>query len=661
MDEILVGIDFGTTNTVISYFNKKCDILVDGIFKTIPSKIGYINDKYYCGNYIPISNDINIIHSFKLLDNNTDYLIIFFKHIYDIIVKNLNNNNIYAVITVPSNFNDKQRENIKNCFELVNIKVIRIINEPSAAALSYGLNFSSNEYEKILVIDTGGGTMDFTILEKNDMFFEVIDSRGLNNLGGNNFTDLIFSHFNNNLSWINCQKIKEKLSYLDTYEIKYNNNNFFLTRNTFNNLSQFLINNIENVLSDMIKNIKIDYVILVGGSSKIPILQETIKKITNKNLWIHPNLETVVSEGAGLYAAIIKNKYEQNNDVILLDVVPLSLGIELVDGTYSIIIPKNTPLPVKRTNKYTTDSPSDNSVKIKIYQGERKIANKNFLIGEYIFDKVTCGGVPIIEITFKIDLNSIINIIIIDKKSGIEKNIIIKDIPNYTDDQLDNLINQANKLNETDELELSKNQNIYMIRTIIENVLINLSVNNLIDEIEKNKMLKEFEDIENNLENMDNLKLIETLKNLEEKYSLLGNKKEDNNENDMSDIEKLFLNDRKLELQNKINILINQKPEWEEYLNPVLEQLSYNNVSIDYINEKLNDLNELENNQDRDYKSELNNLCLFLNKEINDGNIIKDTTLINLINKNLQNILNNIEINYQLELNQINNLCEKLI
>ena len=188
-----------------------------------------------------------------------------------------------------------------------------------------------------------------------------------------------------------------------------------------------IINNMPNI----------NYIILVGGSSKIPILQSTIKRVTeslslsNIKQWIYPNLETVVAEGAGLYAGIIENKYTISDDVILMDVLPLSLGVELADGSYSIIIPKNTPLPVKRNQRYTTDSPCDTSIKVKIYQGERKIANKNFLIGEFIFDKVTAGGVPIIDIAFKINLNSIINVIITDRKSGIEKNILIKDLLTY--------------------------------------------------------------------------------------------------------------------------------------------------------------------------------------------------------------------------------------
>jgi len=592
MDEILLGIDFGTTNTVISYFNNnKSNIMSDGVYKMIPSKIGYIEDKVYYGNYIPLNCD-NIIHSFKLLDDNSEYLIIFFKHIYDLIIKNLKCDNIKAIITVPSNFNDTQRENIRRCFNLVNIKVLRIINEPSSAALAYGMNSSSNTFEKILVIDTGGGTMDFTILEKSEMFFEVIDSRGLNNLGGNNFTDIIFNYFKD-LSWNNCQKMKEKLSYLDSFEIKNNDKNYFMTRNTFNNLTQELIKQMEEILTEMCINIDINHIILVGGTSRIPILQESIKKIMNKNIWIHPNLETVVAEGAGLYCGIIENKYKSIDDIILLDVVPLSLGIELADGTYSIIIPKNTPLPVKRTNKYTTETSSESSVKIKIYQGERTIANKNFLIGEYIFDKISSVSVPIIEITFKIDLNSIINVTITDKKSGIDKNIIIKDIVKYSEEEVDDIIKKSSKLNTLDENELTINQNIYLIKSFIEKILINLSVNELIDKIKKEEILMNIQEIENKLETYTYLQLIETLKNLETNYSLLGTIHEENNYEINDNNNNMLLLDKKLELEDKVKLLLEKNPEWEEYLSPILENLSYNNVSIEYINEKLNDIKEL--------------------------------------------------------------------
>lgn len=673
MDNIIVGIDFGTTNTVISYFeNNKSHILTDGVFKTIPSKIGKMNDKIYCGNYIPINCD-NIIHSFKINNNDPELYIIFFRHIYDLIFKKFNNSNIKAVITVPSNFNDNQRENIRRSFISVGINVIRIINEPSAAALAYGLNFSSNSEEKIMVIDTGGGTMDFTILQKDELFFEVINSEGLNNLGGNNFTQLIYDdikriiniEINETILWKQAQKIKEKLTYLDNYNIKIQNIEYNLTKNKFNNMASILIKNVEDTLRNIINNYPdINYIILVGGSSRLSILQETIKNITNKIPWVHPNLETVVAEGASLYGGIIENKFTLNNDVVLMDVLPLSLGVELVDGTYSIIIPKNTPLPIKMSQKYTTDSPTETTLKIKVYQGERKIANKNLLIGEFIFDKVSMGGIPIIEITFKVDLNSIISVTVIDRKSGVEKNIIIKDIPKIEQNEIEEIIKKANKLSDLDDSELIRNQNIYLIKCYIENGLANLQINDLISTETKEIIINKFKLIDETIETMTNLELIDIVTKLQTEYNILLKSTIEESVDKLEDIERVFLNDRKNELKHKIELLLIKNPDWEEYLKPVLEELSYNTTTIDYINDKINLLNELEK-EDKDYKQEVNNLCLFIKTELESGSIIvsdiKNKQLTELINETLNllsNDTNNVDWENQLYL--LNKKCEDI-
>jgi molecular chaperone DnaK len=703
MDEILVGIDFGTTNTVVTYFlENKTHILDDGIFKIIPSKLGKIGDIIYCGNYIPI-NCQNIIHSFKIMDYNTitfndgieylqiELLIIFFRHIYNLIIKKFNLKKIKAVITVPSNFNDTQRETIRTAYVLVGFNIIRIINEPSAAALAYGLNYSSNLEEQILVIDTGGGTMDFTILEKNDLFFEVIHSEGLNDLGGNNFSKLIFddiirlnsiniNNINTNILWNQSHKIKEKLTYLDVYETQIKGLiindtkiiDYILTRSKFENMSNSLIQKVENILNKIIQQFcAINYIILVGGTSRIPILQEIIKQTTKKNTWLHPKLEYVVAEGAGLYAGIIENKFTLNNDVVLIDVLPLSLGVELADGSYSVIIPKNTPLPIKISQKYTTDSPSEPNIKIKIYQGERKIASKNILIGEYIFDKVSIGGVPIIEISFKVDLNSIINISIIDRKSGSEKYIVIKNNLQMDINDVNKLIEKSHSLMDSDQNELLRVQNIYLIKTHIENSIMNLQFNELFSDESKQIMLEKFKTIEDDLEQMNNLKLIESLNFLQNNYSILGtmisSDNIDQSNNNEFNIEKIILNDKKNELKNRILILLSKNLEWDEYLQPVLKELTYNNTTIDYINEKIELLNQLENedkDKDKNYKQEVNNLCLYLKSEIELGSInlgINNIVLINLINDTLNLFSNNLDtIDWKKYLDNLNEKCEEL-
>lgn len=717
INEILVGIDFGTTNTVISHFiNNKSVTLTDGVFKTIPSRIAKSNGKLYCGNYIPI-NSYSIIHSFKITigenklfsfdsEDTTKYthgelLVVFFSHLHELICKNLKLTGkfiIKTVITVPSNFNDNQREIIKAGFNSVGFQVIRIINEPSAAALAYGLSHSSGTDEMILVIDTGGGTMDFTILQKSDLFFEVVHSEGLNDLGGNNFTNLIqedilrTGHFtgketnlNDTLLWNQAQKIKEKLTYLEIWETNIKNIipehsfPYVLTRSKFDNMTSKLIQKVENTLGNICTEYTgINWIILVGGTSRIPLLQETIKRVCGKCPWIHPNLEAVVAEGAGLYSGIIENKFVATDDVVLMDVLPLSLGVELADGAYSIIIPKNTPLPVKRSQKYTTDSPGECAIKVKVYQGERPIANKNFLIGEFIFDKVTAGGVPIIDIAFKVDLSSIINVIISDRKSGVEKSIIIKDIPQISSDELDKIIAQANSLVDTDEAELSRAQNIYIIRAHIENALVNLSINDKMDPIDKSDMLEKFQTIEEKLESMINLQLVETIKYLQDNFGIIGSVTSNNldePDESMDQVEKMFLKESKTELANRIKILLGKTPEWEEFLAPVLEQLSYNTVTIDYVNDKLKLLEELEVDDDvdsnledtRDYKHEVNNLCLYLKTEIESGTIDlgpeKNTLLINLVNENLENLnvnSNVLSIDWKHYLDILNTKCEEI-
>jgi molecular chaperone DnaK len=689
--DLILGIDFGTTNTVVTYFqNNKPNLLLDGVYKSIPSKIGIKNEMIFCGNYIPLKPDF-VIDNFKtiigqsfnpiIVGNKTlllnDILIVFFDHIKKIINKKFDlTYNFKTIITVPSNFNDKQREIIRNAFNHCKFNVLRIINEPSAAALSYGMSNINEEEERILVVDTGGGTMDLTVLVKEDGLFQVEHSVGLNDLGGNNFTDCIYEYVlkqnkseeKNQVLWYNCQIAKEKLSWLDNYEIKFNNNSFIISQKQFEKLVNNLINRVEEILKE-IKNLyeSYKYIIMVGNTSKIPILQKIVFDIFNIKPWIHPNLESVVAEGACLYGAIAENIFKSDNNVVLVDVVPLSLGVETSDGSFSIIIPKNTPLPVKKTARYTTDSPSDNSVTVKIYQGERKIANKNTLIGEYIFDKITTGGTPIIEITFKIDLNGIINIIIIDKKSLVEKNILIKDIPIIDSEQLESILSEAQNNENIDEEEMLIKSRLYQINAKIENILNNIKFNNLLSETKKQEYYDIILDLESKIENANSTILLNIIKEINEKFNTLQTEHVEETAENSSSIDKIILFELKEELENKVKMLLAKNPEWDEYLNPILEELQLNNITKEYIEDKMNIIKDLDdNNENQDYKEQFKNVCLFIKNEINCGNINLDIENMTKLNQLITDALILLDSesessDWENELNIFNQKCELLL
>jgi len=704
--DIILGIDFGTTNTVISYFdNNQTNILMDGVFKTIKSKIGINNGIYTCGNYIALNND-KIIHNFKTnigTDNNLDnILLIFFSHLKKLIYKKFPNYKLKTVITVPSNFNDLQREIIKNNFINAGFTVIRIINEPSAAALAYGLTQSCVNEEKILVLDLGGGTMDISILLKDNDFFEIIHSYGINDLGGNNFTQVIYDYIinqysnfinknqNNNINinsdkldrlWYLCQNAKEKLTWVDNYEIKFNSFIYNLNIKKFENLCNSHIEKLSTVLKNIYtEHNDIKYIIMVGNSSKIPLIKKTITDIFNITPWLHPNPESVVAEGACLYGAILENIYKTNKNVVLMDILPLSLGIETIDGSFSVIIPKDTPLPIRRTQKYTTNTPMETSIKIKVYQGERLIANKNTLIGEFIFDNITPGGKPIIGITFKVDSNSIITVTVTDKKSGVEKNILIKDINKLSEEQIESIIKMANINNKIDEEEMIKYSRIYLLNTKIETAMNNIKLNHLLEENKKQELLKQLYEIDLQIENSNNIELLNLLNKIDNDYlNLIQNNIDadsnynniDGNENpnnididNSNNLKQIMIIELKDELNSKITFLLNKNPEWKEFLDPILDKLTLSNISLEYLQDKLNIIKDLEDEKIINYYEQFKNICLFIKTKIEEKDIDlsnnKLDELSQLINISLALIFNSNEddnIDWENELEIFNKKC----
>ena len=712
MKDLTIGIDFGTTNTVISYYKKNPTILKDSIKDYIPTKI-YFGEKIYCGNNIPIDideRDKNILSNFKIkvgsnfefsynekIIKEKDILCLFFNHIKKILSKNFIDTIFNVVLTVPSNFNDNQRSIIMNIAKLTGFNILRIINEPTAAAFAYGLN-KGFEDEQVMVFDIGGGTMDISILEIDDNFFETKDSVGVNDLGGNNFTDLIYNdclkEFKNDRNnqdilisknklvqlWYKCNRAKEKLTWVDSCQIKindfYKNKNkmepliYNLDKSKFKNLSKNILDRIKRKLSTIKELYKINKLILVGGSSKLEIIQDLLFEEFNIKPLVHSQLQQVVSLGACYYAALIQKKLN-NDDIILVDNLPLSLGIETAEGSFSKIIPKNTPLPATRSQKYTIDTPGEEEVTVKVYQGERSIAKKNYLIGEFTFNKISKVGNPVINITFRVDINGLINVTIEDKHSGSNKDILIKNDSYNIESSIDDILKEADNNKDLDDKELIKTQLVYKIEIRIEQILNTITNNNLMRKEVKDKvindLLKEFDSIrEKTIQ-----ELIKLDKKIDEEYfTLVQNQKidifENNDELNCNElnIEETIKKEKVEFLKSKIDFYFSKNITdfQRDCLKKLNKFIEIEEISQTDLDEKIEYIKELFKENDRD---ELLQLCIFLKEEIRNYNLgLTDDQykiLSQIVTKYLEMLDNNDDINFKEEINNLNKICEKFI
>ena len=713
---LTIGLDFGTTNTVISYYNNNPTIFKDSIKDSIPTKI-YFDNKIVCGNYIPVelnSSSKNILSNFKTkigtnfefyyndkIYKENEILLIFFSHLKNLLLKKFPNTKFNVVLTIPSNFNDNQRKILLTIASNVGFNIIRIINEPTAAAFAYGLNNEIDE-EKIMVFDIGGGTLDMTILEIDDNFFETIDSVGVNDLGGNDFTNAIYNdclkdfklkNFKSDTNVLisqskliqllyKCNQAKEKLYWVDSCQIvikefyKKSKEKMDLIYNLdiskFKLISKPILDRIKRKISSFKNKYKINKLILVGGTSKLKIIHDLLQEEFNIKPLVHNKLQHVVSLGACYYGALIQKELG-NDDIILVDNLPLSLGIETAEGQFSIIIPKNTPLPVKRSQKYTIDTPGEQAVTVKVYQGERTIASKNYLIGEFEFNKISKIGMPVINITFKVDINGIINISIEDKHSGESKDILIRNINENIDNKLEDILKDANENKEIDEKELIKNQLFYKLEIRIENILNNVKNNNLISQGKKDEITGELIDNLENLSNKTIPELIKLDKDIDDKYFIISsnNIETDNNDNSFDkelNIENTILKEKNDFLKNKIEFYLTKEiSEFQREclvkVNKFLENDNINQIDID---EKIEYVKALFKENDKD---ELVQLCLFLKDELENFNLeITDEQhqmLSNIVTKYLEmlgdeNYFNIKKINYKEEIDNLNKICESI-
>ncbi len=377
-----------------------------------------------------------------------------------------------AVITVPAYFTDAQRQATKDAGKIAGLEVMRIINEPTAAALAYGLDKETEQ--KIMVYDLGGGTFDVSILEISDGVFEVLATAGNNKLGGDDFDERVINWMADQfkaehgidlrLDKTAHQRLKEaaekakiELSGMASTEISLpfiavdangaKNFETTLTRAKFNELTSDLVEKTmaptKQALSDAgLSPSQIDKVLLVGGSSRIPAVQEAVKAFIGKDPFKGINPDECVAVGAAIQGGVLGGDVK---DVVLLDVTPLSLGIETLGGVFNKLIERNTTIPVKKSQVYSTAADNQTSVEIHVLQGEREMARDNKTLGRFVLDGImpAMRGVPQIEVTFDIDANGIVNVSALDKGTGKEQHISITASSNMSQEDIEKAVRDA--------------------------------------------------------------------------------------------------------------------------------------------------------------------------------------------------------------------------
>jgi molecular chaperone DnaK len=377
-----------------------------------------------------------------------------------------------AVITVPAYFNDSQRQATKDAGKIAGLEVLRIINEPTAAALAYGLDRKSNE--RILVFDLGGGTFDVSVLEVGDGVFEVLSTSGDTHLGGDDFDKVIVDHLaasfkaNEGIDLRQdkqalqrlteaAEKAKIELSSATQSEINLpfitatpegpKHLDLTLTRAKFEELASKLIDRcrvpVEQALKDAkLSSAELDEVVMVGGSTRIPAVLELVKRVTGKDPNQTVNPDEVVAVGAAIQGGVLAGEVK---DILLLDVTPLSLGVETLGGVMTKMITRNTTIPTKKAEVYSTAVDGQTNVEIHVLQGERELASDNKSLGTFRLDGIPPAprGVPQIEVTFDIDANGILSVTAKDKGSGKEQSISITGASTLSENEVEKMVKDA--------------------------------------------------------------------------------------------------------------------------------------------------------------------------------------------------------------------------